>query len=71
MYSNNFEEVEHPILLKSRDVARLLSISERTLWSLAHRSDNPLPSIRIGRLIRYLPADVQVWVDAQREEAPR
>ncbi len=66
MYSTKFEGIEHPLLLNARDAARLLSISERTLWGLTHRSENPLPYIRIGRCLRYLLSDVHAWIESQR-----
>ena len=42
----------------------MLSISERTLWSLM--ASGQIPHLRIGRLVRYSVADLRAWVDAQR-----
>ncbi len=43
-----------PLAVSMRDAARLLSVSERSVWSLVH--SGKLPSIRIGRSVR-IPMD--------------
>ena len=53
---NNF-----PKLLKSREAAELLSISERKLWQLT--KDGKINAIRLGHSVRYRPADVQRDLD--------
>lgn len=50
-----------PQLLPPRDAARAMSISERTLFTLTKRGD--LPAVRIGRSVRYDPADLQRFID--------
>lgn len=40
-----------PMLLKSSEAAKLLSISERTLFTLT--KDGTIPSVRLGRSVRY------------------
>jgi excisionase family DNA binding protein len=42
----------------------MLAISERTLWTLTDRGD--IPVIRIGRAVRYDPADLRRWVEANK-----
>lgn len=50
----------NPILLRPRDAARVLGISERLLWSLTARSE--LPCVRISRrCVRYRLADLEAW----------
>lgn len=53
-----------PLLVNSRAAARMLGISERTLWGLA--ADGLLPQVRIGRAVRYAMADLQAYIDRQR-----
>jgi excisionase family DNA binding protein len=52
------------LLWTSREAAQALSISERTLWSLTH--DGKIPCIRIGRSVRYDPADIREWIECQK-----
>jgi len=54
------------LLLNAREAAKALSICPKTLWSMtAPRGD--LPSVRIGRRVLYDPADLQRWIEAQKE----
>lgn len=47
-------------LLRPREAAALLAISERTPWDLSNRGD--LPSVRLGRSVRYDPSDLAAWI---------
>mgnify|MGYP001367832384 CR=1 FL=1 len=59
---------EHPVdhqaesfrLLRPKQAADALGISQRSLWQLTN-SEN-LPSVRIGRLVRYDPAELKLWL---------
>ena len=51
-----------PLLVTPREAARLLAVSERTLWSLAAAGE--IPRVRIGRAVRYRVADLRAYVDA-------
>ncbi len=53
------------ILVDSREAARLLAISPRTLWQLTKLGT--VPSIRIGRSVRYRVADLDNWAKKQTE----
>jgi excisionase family DNA binding protein len=55
------------LLLKPREAAQALSISARTLWTLTRRGE--VPCVRIGRAVRYAPADLRAWIDAQKRKA--
>jgi excisionase family DNA binding protein len=50
------------LLLKPKEAAQALSISVRTLWTLTQTGQ--IAALRAGRIIRYRPADLQKWVDA-------
>ena len=54
-----------PLLVTSREAARILAVSERTLWGLADRGE--IPRVRIGRAVRYDVRDLDVWI--QRNKA--
>jgi excisionase family DNA binding protein len=43
-------------LLTPKDAAKLLAISERTLWALADRG--AIPRIKLGNCVRYRIADL-------------
>ncbi|PHS04369.1 MAG: DNA-binding protein [Blastopirellula sp.] len=51
-------------LLNSRQAAKLLSISERKLWSLANEGD--LPCVKFGRTVRYDKEDIKAWINKQK-----
>jgi excisionase family DNA binding protein len=55
------------LLLTAREAARALAISERTLWSLTNNGD--IPSVRIGRAVRYDPRDLDRWIERQKQPA--
>jgi excisionase family DNA binding protein len=55
------------LLIISREAAKALAISERTLWQLT--KDGVIPCVRIGRSVRYSPADLQAWIDRQKAPA--
>ncbi len=51
------------LLLDPPEAAASLGLSERTLWSLTQSGE--IPSLKIGRLVRYSPAALQRWIDAK------
>jgi len=53
------------LLLDVRAAARALAVSPRTVQILAARGE--LPTIKIGRLTRYLLADLQHFIDTRRQ----
>jgi excisionase family DNA binding protein len=55
------------LLLRPREAASLLAISERKLWSLTQRGD--IPPVRIGKSVRYDPADLRAWIERQKSES--
>ncbi len=55
------------LLMTSPEAAEALSISQRPLWGLTQRGD--IPCVRIGRAVRYDPADLRTWIDAQKDRS--
>lgn len=53
-----------PLLLTPRDAAKVMSLSERTLWTLTQRGE--LPAVWIGRAKRYAVTDLAAWIDSQK-----
>jgi excisionase family DNA binding protein len=54
-----------PLLVDAREAARLLSISERTLWTLTDQGE--LPRVKIGRSVRYSVRDLERYIEGQRQ----
>ena len=53
------------LLIPAREAARLLSVSEKTLWSYsAPRGD--IPVVRIGARTLYDPDDLRAWIARQK-----
>lgn len=50
------------LLIDAKAAAEQLAIGSRTLWSLT--KCNAIPSRRIGRAVRYCPAELRAWIDA-------
>lgn len=64
-----------PFLLSEAEAAELLGISADYLYRLrigkipASRNPPPVPRhLRIGKLIRYRPTDIDAWLDAMANE---
>ena len=55
-------------LLKPRDAAKLLAISERTLFTLTKKGE--LPSVRMGKTVRYAQGELAAFVRKQTQSIP-
>lgn len=55
------------LLVDAREAARLLSISERTLWTLANQGS--IKATKIGRAVRYSVAALEAFVAKQTSVA--
>lgn len=58
-------ETKHePLAYRPREAAKVLGISERTLWQLTH--DGKIPCVRLGtgkrRAVLYPVAELQAWL---------
>lgn len=56
-----------PLLVNVATAARMLCLSDRTLWSLSERGE--LPRVKIGRAVRYDVADLQAFIDRAKEKS--
>ncbi|MEX2287447.1 MAG: helix-turn-helix domain-containing protein [Planctomycetaceae bacterium] len=50
-----------PLLLGLRDAAKLLSVSEKTLWNHT-KPRGQIPCVNIGQRVLYDPGDLQAWI---------
>ncbi len=60
--------IESSLLVDSREAARMLAVSPRTLWSLSSPR-GPVPVVKIGRAVRFKVADLERFVEAAKVEA--
>jgi len=59
-----------PLLVTPREAAKVLSVCEKTLWTLTKCGE--LPAVRIGRRgIRYDVRDLQDFIDRQKTAGSR
>jgi excisionase family DNA binding protein len=66
MFAQRNERTIEPLLLTCRQAAKILSISERTLFSLTKSRE--IPAVRFGgRNVRYDPADLRAWIDSAKK----
>jgi excisionase family DNA binding protein len=57
-----------PEFISVPEAARMLSVHERTVWSLIEDEDDPIPTYRIGRLRRIERAELREWMRRRRQE---
>jgi len=50
-----------PSLLRSKEAAQFLAISERSLWALT--ASGEIQATRIGRSVRYAPAALAEFIE--------
>jgi excisionase family DNA binding protein len=55
-------------LLTSKEAADLLQISEQTLRVWRSTKRYMIPSIQVGRCVRYRRTDLIAWITANRQE---
>jgi len=57
-------------LLSVDELAELLQVPVKTIYRWRHRGEGPDP-IRVGRHLRFDPADVKRWLDARKAASVR
>ena len=58
-------------LLSPKTLSDLLGLAEQTIYT-RHSSGGDLPAwIKLGRLLRFRPADVEAWLKRQEQTTPR
>ena len=55
------------LLVNPKTAARMMAVSPRKLWGMTFAEEPQLPHVRCGRLVRYPVADLQRWIESQRE----
>ena len=57
------------MLLTTREASEQLGICQRTIWQLA--KDGDLPSVRIGKLLRFCPEQLREWIEEKSKGGAR
>lgn len=59
------KQAEHsPILVGPKEAAKLLSVSPRKLWAMTFEQEPAIPHVKMGRLVRYPVAGLQVYIES-------
>jgi excisionase family DNA binding protein len=53
---------DEALLLNTKEVAKLLKVSDRTVQSMQTSGEMPKP-VRIGRAVRWGRAEIEAWID--------
>ena len=53
-------------LMTADQVAALLAVPRSSVYEYARRQHEPLPSLRVGRHLRFHRADIERWLAEQR-----
>jgi len=64
------QTMDRPLLLTTREAAKAIQICEKTLWSLTDPR-GPIRCVRIGRAVRYDPADLSAWIESAKSASPQ
>lgn len=57
---------EQPILITEKEAARLLGVSDRTIWQL--RKDGRLRGVKIGAAVRYARSELDRFISEQMSQ---
>jgi excisionase family DNA binding protein len=63
IFGNEKSPEDLNLLVDTKQAAKLLRVSERTLWKMHHEGEMP-EAIRIGRAVRWSIEALRKWVDA-------
>lgn len=62
IYAGETPPEDEALLMDTREVAKLLKISDRTVFSMHTNGEMPKP-VRIGRAVRWGRVEIKAWVD--------
>lgn len=69
MPKNAITSVNSPLLVTYEEAGRMLSLTTRTLRRMVASRD--IPFLRVGRQIRFDPADLRKWIEAKKHPTRR
>jgi excisionase family DNA binding protein len=59
---------DQPLLLTTGQAAKLINVPAETLRFWRHQGRGPV-ALKLGRAVRYQPADITAWLAEEREVA--
>ena len=62
IYAGETPPEDEALLMDTREVAKLLKVSDRTVFSMHTNGEMP-KAVRIGRAVRWGRAEIKAWVD--------
>ena len=57
-----------PFVLDTKQLAALLGVSPRTIEDRRRQGMSLPKDVRIGKLVKYRPKDVELWLDSLQKE---
>lgn len=63
IYAGEDPPEDEALLLNSRAVAKLLTVCDKTVYTMQKNGEMPKP-VKIGRAVRWGRAEIMAWVDA-------
>ena len=54
------------VLLRPREAAQVLAVSERKLWAMTHEEIPAIPYVKMGRSIRYPLSELLAWIKTKQ-----
>jgi excisionase family DNA binding protein len=57
------------LLIGADEAARLLGVSRKTLWNHTAPRGDGIPAVKLGRVVRYSPAELEQWIARRLEES--
>jgi excisionase family DNA binding protein len=57
------------LLLSAKEAARLLGLNRKTLWNHTAPRGARIPSVRVGRFLRYSREGLQQWIRERERDA--
>ena len=52
------------LMLRPREAAQLLGVSERKLWSLTKDRTSGIPCVKLGASVRYPRRQLEAWIES-------
>ncbi len=55
--------MREPLAYRLKEVARILGLSQRSVWKLAH--DGQIPCLRVGKALLFPVKELEEWLSRQ------
>lgn len=62
----NSERYQDKVLLRPKEAAQVLAVSERKLWAMTFEEGLGVPHVKLGRSLRYPLPDLLAWIKTKQ-----